>query len=131
LSERCIVGFSSAADPVNAYNNNLQIATATVVLHTEMIHEARVVPLNGRPHLPESMRPGSATTRPLGGRHVRRRDHQLHRQVIVQRQHHRARRVDGGDAPRREVHARGDDTLLYEFTVTDPPPDEAVTSSSR
>jgi hypothetical protein len=59
LSERCIVGFSSGPPILsNAYNNNLQILQTRdyAVLHTEMIHEARVVPLDGRPHLPEGMR---------------------------------------------------------------------------
>src|SRR6188768_981883 len=59
LSERCILGFSSGPPILsNAYNNNLQLVQTRdyVVIHTEMIHEARVVPLNGRPHVPSSMR---------------------------------------------------------------------------
>jgi hypothetical protein len=58
LSERCLVGFN-AGPPLtpSAYNNNLRIVQTRdyVVLVTEMIHDARVIPLDGRPHLPKSM----------------------------------------------------------------------------
>ena len=41
-----------------SYNSNYQIVqTETAVLvHAEMIHDARVIHLDGRPHLPSSMR---------------------------------------------------------------------------
>lgn len=55
LSERCLLGFN-AGPPLtpSAYNNNLRIVQAPnhVVLFTEMIHSARIVPIDGRPHLP-------------------------------------------------------------------------------
>jgi hypothetical protein len=40
------------------YNSNLQILQTPdrVVLLTEMIHDARIVPMDGRPHLPGSLR---------------------------------------------------------------------------
>jgi hypothetical protein len=59
LSERCIVGFSSGPPIVpSAYNNNLQIfqAPGYVAIFTEMIHEARIVPLDGRPHISGNIR---------------------------------------------------------------------------
>jgi len=34
-----------------------------VVLFTEMIHEARIIPLDGRPHLPQSIRQWSGDSR--------------------------------------------------------------------
>lgn len=52
--ERCITrGLPEGLLPAG-YNNNIEIIqTAThVVLLMEMIHDARVVPLDGRPHLP-------------------------------------------------------------------------------
>ena len=55
LSERCILGFSSGPPILpSAYNNNLQVFQTPdyVVILTEVIHEVRVVPLDGRPHLP-------------------------------------------------------------------------------
>ncbi|MQA29193.1 MAG: hypothetical protein GEU82_05045 [Luteitalea sp.] len=57
LWERCITQGSSRLAS-GAYNANFQIfqsADAVVVLH-EQIHEARVIPLDGRPHLPPSVR---------------------------------------------------------------------------
>ena len=59
LAERCIVGFSTGPPLLPAgYNNNLQVfqAPGYVVLAVEMIHDVRVVPLDGRPHLPDHMR---------------------------------------------------------------------------
>jgi hypothetical protein len=56
---RCITGFN-AGPPIlpSGYNNNLQIVQGrdTVLVFTEMVHEARFVPLDGRPHLPASVR---------------------------------------------------------------------------
>ena len=58
ITDRCIVGFNSGP-PMNpsAYNNMVQITqTSThVVILNEMIHSARIVPLDGRPHLPASL----------------------------------------------------------------------------
>jgi len=56
--ERCITrGVPNSLFP-GAYNNGHQIVqTAShVLIHSEMIHEARVIPLDGRPHLSPSMR---------------------------------------------------------------------------
>jgi hypothetical protein len=66
LSERCLLGFN-AGPPLtpSAYNNNLRIVqTPThVVIYTEMIHNARVVPIDGRPHLPEQISEWSGDSR--------------------------------------------------------------------
>ncbi len=54
LQVRCILGFNSGPPLApGAYNNNLQlIQTADhVVLLNEMVHNARIVPLDGRPHI--------------------------------------------------------------------------------
>lgn len=59
LSERCLVGFN-AGPPImpSAYNNNLRIVqTPThVMVMTEMVHDARIIPTDGRPALPEHVR---------------------------------------------------------------------------
>lgn len=59
LSERCIVGFN-AGPPLSPsrYNNNIQIIQNkdTVVILTEMIHDARIVPLDGRPAVDDHIR---------------------------------------------------------------------------
>ena len=56
--ERCITyGLPSASLPT-LYNNNIQIVQTpdTAVIVHEMIHEARVVPLDGRPRLTDGIR---------------------------------------------------------------------------
>jgi len=59
LSERCLLGFN-AGPPItpSAYNNNLRIVQTPqyVVLATEMIHDARIIPTDGRPHLRDEIR---------------------------------------------------------------------------
>lgn len=53
--DRCIIGFT-AGPPIfpSGYNNNLQIFhnNDTVALMTEMVHDARIIPLDGRQRLP-------------------------------------------------------------------------------
>ena len=59
LSERCIIGFNSGPPMIpSAYNNNFQIVQAPghVVVLNEMVHSARVVPTDGRPHVPSNIR---------------------------------------------------------------------------
>ncbi len=58
LPERCIVGLNEMPPyRPSRYNNNLQIVQNRdhVVIISEMIHNARIVPLDGRPPLPEDM----------------------------------------------------------------------------
>ena len=56
---RCITGFN-AGPPIlpSAYNNNVLVVQRrdTVALLTEMVHEVRIVPLDGRPPLPSHVR---------------------------------------------------------------------------
>ncbi|HEY7291775.1 MAG TPA: hypothetical protein VH583_18195 [Vicinamibacterales bacterium] len=58
LAERCLL--FNAGPPLlpGPYNNNLQIVQTRdyVVIANEMIHDVRVVPLDGRPHLPSEVR---------------------------------------------------------------------------
>ena len=60
LQDRCLT-FSTAGPPMlpYSYNSNYQIVQArdAVVVYSEMIHEARVIYLDGRPHLPPTVRP--------------------------------------------------------------------------
>ena len=58
LSERCIVGFNDGPPFMpSLYNNNVQIFQNRdhAVILTEMIHNARIVPLDDRPPLPEEI----------------------------------------------------------------------------
>ena len=60
LTERCLSGFVTGPPltTVIDYNSNIQIFQSedTVVILNEMVHDARVIPLDGRPHPPESVR---------------------------------------------------------------------------
>ena len=59
LGERCLLSIN-AGPPMSPgpYNNNVHIVQSPgyVVLLNEMIHDVRVIPLDGRHHLPESIR---------------------------------------------------------------------------
>ncbi len=66
LSERCIQGFNAGPPFMpSLYNNNVQIFQNrdTVVLMTEMIHDARIIPLDGRDHIDEDIRQWSGDSR--------------------------------------------------------------------
>ena len=117
LSERCILGFNSGPPMVpSAYNNNFQLlqTPGMVVIVNEMVHNARLVPMDDRPHLAKDVRQwvGDSrghwegdtlvveTTNFLRGTSFGGSSENLH---LIER----FRRVDA-------------DTLLYEFTVEDP-----------
>jgi hypothetical protein len=53
LVDRCILGFNAGPPMVSGtYNNNLQIVQSPgyVVIFNEMVHNARIIPTDGRPH---------------------------------------------------------------------------------
>jgi len=66
LSERCLIGFN-AGPPLTGggYNANVQIVQNKdhVVILTEMVHDARIVPLDGRDHIDEDLRLWSGDSR--------------------------------------------------------------------
>ena len=117
LQERCIVGLNEGPPMTpGAYNNHVQIfqAPGSVVLLTEMIHSARIVPVDDRAHLPGTLRQwrGSSRGRWEG------------RTLVIETGNFRGQtNVRGSSAHMHLVErlTRVDaDTLLYEFTVTDP-----------
>jgi hypothetical protein len=59
LTERCIL-FGLAGPPMlpEPYNSNYQIVQTPgyVMIMAEMVHDVRVIPLDGRPHLPANVR---------------------------------------------------------------------------
>lgn len=124
LSERCMLGFNSGPPMLpSAYNNNVQIFQTPdhVVILSEMIHEARVVPLDGRPSLPDGMRQwmGDARGRWEGDTLVVESDHYTDKTgsfyTIV------GTYGSGESLHLVERFTRVDaDTLHYEFTVDDP-----------
>jgi hypothetical protein len=59
LQDRCLA-FLTAGPPMlpYSYNSNYQIVQTpnAIVIHAEMIHDTRIIHLDGRPHLPASVR---------------------------------------------------------------------------
>jgi len=57
--ERCLVGFNAGPPMIgggyNAYARIFQTANYVVILN-EMVHDARIIPLDGRPRLPSHIR---------------------------------------------------------------------------
>ena len=59
LGERCLIGFNAGPPLIpSAYNNNVQLLQTPdhVVILNEMIHDARIVPIDGRGRLAPSIR---------------------------------------------------------------------------
>ena len=53
VADRCLLGFNAGPPMIpGAYNNNLQIVQIPghVVILNEMVHTARIIPTDGRPH---------------------------------------------------------------------------------
>ena len=123
LSERCILGFSSGPPILsNAYNNNLQIVQTPnqLVIHTEMIHEARVVPLDGRPHLQAALRQwlGDSRGRWEGETLVVETTNFTDKSAFSGSIIGRGGSTASMSLVERFTRVAGD-TLLYEFTVSD------------
>jgi hypothetical protein len=59
LQDQCLI-FPTAVPPMipYSYNSNYQIAQTadSVIIHVEMIHDTRIIALNGPPHLPSDIR---------------------------------------------------------------------------
>ena len=115
LADRCILGFNSGPPMTpSAYNNNVMIlqSPGLVVLYNEMVHNARIIPTDGRPH--------GALRQWTGDSRGRWEGDAL---VIETANFLRETAFRGSSADTRLVERlwRVDpDTVLYEFTVEDP-----------
>ncbi len=115
LQERCLVGLN-AGPPMTpgAYNNNFQLLQTPgyVVILNEMVHDARVIPLDGRPH--GSIRQWKGDSR----------GHWEGDTLVIDTTNFkRETNLEGSSANTHliERFRRADaNTLLYEFTVDDP-----------
>ena len=116
LGDRCILGFNAGPPMVpSAYNNNVQLLQTAdhVVILNEMVHNARIVPLDGRPH---------GTIRQwVGDSRARWEDATL---VVETRGFGDQVGFRGGATANLHVVERftlvGPDSLRYEFTLEDP-----------
>jgi hypothetical protein len=117
VGERCILGFNSGPPMLpSAYNNNVQIFQTAdhLVLLNEMVHNARVIPLDGRPHVAKGVRQwvGDSRGRWVGDTLVVETTNFIGETAFPNA---------GPNLHLTERFSRVDrDTLLYEFTVSDP-----------
>lgn len=115
--ERCILGFNSGP-PMNpsAYNNNMQLFQTDdhVVILNEMVHDSRIIPLGGSDHLPSDVRQWMGDSR----------GHWEGDTLVVETRNFSEKtsfRGAGPDMHLVERFTRSDaDTLVYEYTVSDP-----------
>jgi hypothetical protein len=117
LADRCIVRGTAVPPMLPAgYNNNYQIFQTAdhVVILVEMIHDARIIPLDGRPHLGAKLPQWTGDSR---GRWDGRT-------LVVETTNFTDKtnfRGSGAHLRVTERFTRVDrDTLLYQFTVDDP-----------
>ncbi len=115
--ERCIAGFN-AGPPMNpsAYNNNMQLFQTAdyVVILNEMVHDARVIPLDDRSHLPTHVRQW----------HGDSRGHWDGDTLVVDTRNYTDKTNFRGSGQHVHLVERftrvGANTLLYEYTIEDP-----------
>jgi hypothetical protein len=115
LADRCLQGFNSGPPMTpGSYNNNVEIVQSpgVVVIVNEMVHNARVIPTDGRPHTTLRQWSGDSRGRWEGDTLVVdtinfRRETSLPGSTANTRLVERFTRVDA-------------ETVKYEFTVTDP-----------
>jgi hypothetical protein len=117
VAERCILGFNSGPpmEP-RAYNNNVQLIQTPgyLVIMNEMVHNARIVPMDGRPHSGIGQWNGDSRGRWDGDTLVVETKHFYGPTSFSERQ------GASSDMHLVERFSRIDaDTLMYEFTVND------------
>ena len=103
LSTRCIY-YATAGPPMlpGSYNNHYQLVQTDdhVLIVNEMVHETRIIPLDGRPFPPDEIRQWRGSSRgSLGRRYVGRRDEEPARRYAVSR-------LEREHAVDRALHAR-------------------------
>ena len=120
LAERCILSFGSNAGPPMLpnyfYNNNYTIVQTKdhVMIMTEMVHDARIIPLKQVPRLPEQVHPwmGDSQGRWEGDT------------LVIETTNFHPNQDFGAASPNRKVierlHRVDEKAILYRFTIDDP-----------
>ena len=114
--DRCIQGFN-AGPPITpgGYNQNVQIFQTPdhLVMLTEMVHTARIIPLDGQPHLDDRVQQWSGDSR----------GHWEGDTLVVETKNFAEKRAWRGSTDNMTLVERfrrlDADTLEYEYTVTD------------
>ncbi len=117
LWERCIIGFNSGPPMLpSAYNNNVQLFQTAdyVVILNEMVHSARIVPLDKRPHLAPDIRQQVGDSR----------GHWDGETLVVESTNFLRETGFTGSGANLHLVERfrrvDENTLVYEFTVNEP-----------
>ena len=125
LAERCILGFAHGPPLLpGGYNQNIQVFQTPdhVVILNEMVHDPRIIPLDGRPHLPGDLEQWNGDGR----------GHWDGDTLIIESANFSAKResysptvstaMGSGKTLRltERLTRVNADTMRYEYTVTDP-----------
>jgi|SRR5215467_1217852 len=117
LSERCIMWPNEGPPMLSpGYNSDLQIVQGPgyVAIMQEMIHDTRIIPTDGRPHLPENIRVLMGDSR----------GHWEGNTLVIDTTNFTDRTAFRNSGENLHVIERltrtSDKTLLYQFTVDDP-----------
>src|SRR5438093_7478704 len=117
LPTRCLL-WPVAGPPMlpGGYNNNYQIVQGPgyVMILVEMIHDARIIPLDGRPHLPKNVRRWMGDSRGRWDGNT----------LVVETTNFTDKTNYRGSGENLRLIERftrtGPDQIMYEFTVDDP-----------
>jgi hypothetical protein len=114
LQERCITyGSPQLTAGYQSYTQIQQTADAVVIV-TEMIHDARVIPLDGRPHVPSAIRQWLGDSR----------GHWEGDTLVVDTTNYKPRSFMSSSSEKLHVTERfsrtGPESLKYEITIDDP-----------
>jgi hypothetical protein len=114
LQERCITfGSPQLIAGYQSYSQILQTSTSAIVL-TEMIHDARVIPLDGRPHTPATIQQWSGDSR----------GHWEGDTLVVDSTNYKPNSFMSSSSEKLHVIERftrtGPESLQYEITIDDP-----------
>ena len=117
LSVRCII-MDRIGPPMlaGAYNNNYQIVQIPgyVMILVEMIHDVRIIPLDGRPHLPQEIRQWTGSYR----------GHWEGDTLVVETRNFNGKNPFQGSSENMRLTERftrvDANTIRYQFTVDDP-----------
>ncbi len=118
LTERCLTGFVTGPPltTVLDYNSNIQIFQSedTVVILNEMVNDSRIIPLDGRPHPPESVRQWLGSSR----------GHWEGDTLVVETRNFSDKTTFNGSGMNMHLTERftriSDDVIEYDFHIVDP-----------
>jgi hypothetical protein len=118
LGERCIAFLGRTGPPMapSSYNNNVQIFQAkdTVATLNEQVHDVRIIPLDGRSHISSNIRQWLGNSR----------GHWEGETLVVETTNFTDKTRWRGSSEHMQLVERftrtAPNTLIYEFTITDP-----------